>query len=320
MKVLANDGISKNGAQSLKDAGYEVIEKKVAQNQLENYLNENDISVILVRSATKIRKDLIDACPDLKLIGRGGVGLDNIDVEYAEKQGVKVVNTPAASSRSVAELVFAHLFGGIRNLNKANRDMPLEGEKHFKDLKKQYKGRELENKTLGIIGFGRIGHKVTKIALGIGMKVLVHEKNESGGELPIELEFADAQKITLNVKATSKEKLLKKSDFVSVHVPTLEDYLIGSKELELMKDNAGLVNAARGGVVDEEAVDIALGKDQLGFAALDVFENEPKPPIKLLMNPKLSLSPHVGGATEEAQDRIGLELAEQIIAIFGRQN
>lgn len=318
MKILANDGVSQSGVDKMKAAGFEVIEKKVAQEQLANYLNENNIAIILVRSATKVRKDLIEACPDLKLIGRGGVGVDNIDVDYAKSKGVKVINTPAASSSSVAELVFAHLFSGVRYLNQANREMPLEGESKFKALKKSYKGRELRGKTLGIFGFGRIGREVAKIALGIGMHVLVNKDEE--GELPVELAFANSQKITLHVKTASKEEVLKNSDFITLHVPALKDYLIGKKEIELMKDNAGLVNSSRGGVVDEEAMDIALEKKKLGFAALDVFENEPNPPVKLLMNPKLSLSPHVGGSTVEAQDRIGVELADQIIDEFGKQN
>lgn len=321
MKILANDGVSESGVIKLEDAGYEVIQKKVAQNQLANYLNENNISIILVRSATEIRKELIDACPGLKLIGRGGVGLDNIDVKYAQSKNIKVINTPAASSRSVAELVFGHLFSGVRHLNKANRAMPLEGETNFKALKKNYKGTELNKKTLGIVGFGRIGQDVAKLSLGIGMDVLVHDTGyEDQDKLPVELEFNDGQKVTLKVKNVSKEEVLKSSDFISLHVPAQKDYLIGAAEIKLMKDNSGLVNASRGGVIDEKAVDKALEDKKLSFAALDVFENEPNPPIKLLMNPNISLSPHVGGSTNEAQERIGVELADQIIAGFGHRN
>ncbi len=319
MKILANDGVSQSGIEKLENAGFEVIEKKIAQNQLIDYINDNQIDMILVRSATKIRKELIDACENLKLIGRGGVGLDNIDVDYAKEKGIKVINTPAASSRSVAELVFAHLLGGIRHLNKANREMPLEGESNFKKLKKSYKGRELNNKTLGIFGFGRIGRHVAKIALGVGMRVMVNDHViEEGEEIPVKLQFFDDQSVTLKVKSFSKEEVLKKADFITLHVPALKDYMIGKKEIELMKDNAGLINASRGGVVDEVAIDVALQERKLGFAALDVFENEPNPPIKLLMNPYISLSPHVGGSTDEAQERIGVELADQIIEAFGK--
>src|SRR5690625_4717095 len=320
MKILANDGISISGAKKLENAGYEVIQTKVAQNQLADYLNQNQIHIILVRSATEIRKDLIDAC-DLKLIGRGGVGMDNIDVDYALEKGIKVINTPGASSRSVAELVFAHLSGGIRFLHLANREMPLEGEANFKMMKKAFKGRELKDKTLGILGFGKIGREVAKIALGIGMKVLVNDSNfEDNTEIPVELSFFDGQKVTLSVEQVTKETLLKTSDFISLHVPQQKDFIIGKEEIKMMKKSAGLINAARGGVVDEIALDVALAEERLSFAALDVFQAEPNPPIKLLMNPSISLSPHVGGSTAEAQERIGVELADQIIAFFGKQN
>jgi len=165
MKILANDGISASGVEQLTQAGFEVITTNVAQEQLVQYINENQIVALLVRSATTARKDLIDACPSLKIIGRGGVGMDNIDVEYAREKGLSVINTPAASSLSVAELVFAHLFGCVRFLHDSNRNMPLEGESNFKGLKKAYaKGIELRGKTMGIIGFGRIGQEVAKIA------------------------------------------------------------------------------------------------------------------------------------------------------------
>ena len=315
MKVLANDGISRSGADALEKAGFEVIIKKVAQEQLEDFLNKNEIDVILVRSATKIRKDLIDACPGLKVIGRGGVGLDNIDVEYAEKKGIKVINTPAASSSSVAELVFAHLFGGVRHLYHANRNMPLEGDSKFKELKKTYAGGvELRGKTLGIIGFGRIGREVAKIALGIGMKVIASD--EHVGEATITLNFYNDQTVKIPIKTEPVSQLIKHSDFITLHVPAQKKPLIGKKQIEAMKDGVGIINAARGGVLDEEALLEGLESDKVAFAGLDTFKDEPSPSIKLLMNEKVSLSPHIGGATAEAQDRIGMELAEQVISIL----
>lgn len=176
MKILANDGISPAGTKALEAAGFEVITTKVAQEQVANYINKNNISVLLVRSATKVRKDLIDACPGLKVIGRGGVGMDNIDVDYAREKGIHVINTPASSADSVAELVFAHLFSGVRFLYDANRNMPLEGDTNFEGLKKAYaNGIELRGKTLGIIGFGRIGRSVARIALGLGMRVIASD-------------------------------------------------------------------------------------------------------------------------------------------------
>ncbi|MFN2262369.1 MAG: D-2-hydroxyacid dehydrogenase [Psychroflexus sp.] len=314
MKILANDGVSESGVKKLKDAGHEVIEKKVAQEQLIEYINENEINVILVRSATKVRKDIIDACKSLKIIGRGGVGLDNIDVDYAQSKGIKVINTPAASSESVAELVLAHIFSGVRFLKDANREMPLEGDKKFKALKKSYaKGSELKGKTLGIIGFGRIGQELAKKAIGLGMKVIAFDVQEFSVDL--KLEFYDGQSLSFSISTEKMDTVLEESDFISVHVPSQKEYVIGKKEIEKMKDTAGIVNTARGGVIDEVALVEALDNNKLAFAALDVFENEPEPPVQLLMNQKLSLSPHIGGATVEAQDRIGVELADQIISI-----
>ena len=315
MKVLANDGVSQSGIDALEKAGFEVNTTTVAQEQLENYINENQISVLLVRSATTVRKDLIDACPSLKIIGRGGVGMDNIDVEYAKEKGLHVINTPAASSHSVAELVFAHLYGLARFLHNANRDMPLEGDSRFKDLKKAYaKGTELKGKTLGVIGFGRIGQATAKVALRIGMKVVAYDPLIEESDL--ELEFFDGQKLNFEIKTISKNEVLKHSDFITLHVPTQNDYVIGEAEFNLMKDGVILVNAARGGVIDEFALVKAISNGKIARAALDVFEKEPKPEIQLLMNPALSLTPHTGAATNEAQDRIGTELATQIINIL----
>ena len=188
MKILANDGISSSGEIALTEAGYEVITTNVSQEQLISFINENKIGVLLVRSATNARKELIDSCPNLKIIGRGGVGMDNIDVEYAKEKGLSVINTPASSSSSVAELIFAHLYGGVRFLYDSNRNMPLEGESNFKGLKKAYaRGIELRGKTLGIIGFGRIGQEVAKIALGIGMEVKASDKYINNAEIPVTL-------------------------------------------------------------------------------------------------------------------------------------
>ncbi|EDM42893.1 D-3-phosphoglycerate dehydrogenase [unidentified eubacterium SCB49] len=316
MKVLANDGVSQSGIDTLEKAGFEVITTKVAQEQLENFINEHKISVLLVRSATTARKALIDACPSLKVIGRGGVGMDNIDVDYAREKGLKVINTPAASSSSVAELVFAHLFGGVRYLFDANRNMPLDGDSKFKDLKKNYaKGSELRGKTIGIVGFGRIGREVAKIALGCGMKVIASDSYVD--DAAITLDFYDGQQVTFNIKTAPISELIKDSDYITLHVPAQKEYVIGKEEINKMKDGAAIINAARGGVIDEVALIEALDSGKLSFAALDTFEQEPKPAVKVLMNERVSLSPHIGAATLEAQDRIGTELATQIIEILG---
>ena len=318
MIVLANDGISKSGIDALRNQGFEVLTVQVAQEQLINYINEHKVEVLLVRSATKVRKDIIDGCPSLRIIGRGGVGMDNIDVDYALKNGIEVINTPAASSESVAELVFAHLFGGVRFLHHSNRNMPLEGDAHFNQLKKAYgAGRELRGKTLGIIGFGKIGRQVAKIALGCGMKVIASD-NEVG-EADITLSFYDGQEVTLKIKTAPVDKLIKNSDFISLHIPSQSSgYVIGKEEISKMKNGVGIVNTSRGGIINENALLEAIEEGKISFAALDVFENEPTPSIKILMNERISLSPHIGAATDEAQDRIGTELAEQIINIMAK--
>ena len=316
MKILANDGVSQAGIDILTAAGFEVITTNVAQEQVANYINENSITVLLVRSATTVRKELIDTCPGLKVIGRGGVGMDNIDVEYAREKGLSVINTPAASSASVAELVFAHLYGGVRFLHDSNRNMPLEGESNFKGLKKAYaKGVELRGKTIGIIGFGRIGQEVAKIALGVGMQVLAADKFIDNVSLSVTL--FNGTSIPIEINTIPMNEVLKKSDFVSLHVPAQKKYVLGKKEFTMMKNGAVVVNAARGGVIDEVAMVEALDSNKLAFAALDTFENEPKPEVKLLMHSKISLTPHIGAATLEAQDRIGEELANQIISLLG---
>ena len=315
MKVLANDGLDQSGIDGLQKAGFEVITTKVPQEELINYINENQVRTLLVRSATKVRKDIIDACPSLKIIGRGGVGMANIDVEYAREKGINVINTPAASSASVAELVFAHLFSGCRFLTDSNRKMPVEGDSKFAELKKAYtKGVELRGKTIGIIGFGRIGQEVAKMALGLGMRVLAVDNFAE--KVNLKVEFFNGQSVDFEIKTQSKEEVLKEADFVTLHVPAQKEFVIGQKEFDLMKNGAALVNCARGGVVDEEALLKALDSGKLAFAGLDVFINEPTPAKSILSHPKISLTPHTGASTNEAQDRIGISLAQQIISIL----
>ena len=316
MKVLANDGISKQGIKLLEKNGFEVITTKVAQEQVASYVNKHEIDVLLVRSATKVDKDIIDNCPTLKVIGRGGVGMDNIEVDYARSKGKNVISTPASSSESVAELVFAHLFSGARFLHDANRNMPLEGDSNFNGLKKAYaNGLELRGKTLGIIGFGRIGREVARIGLGLGMKVIASDKFV--GDAEIKVNFYNGQFINVKILTEPLEDILKHSDFLTLHVPAQENgYVIDEAEFLLMKDNVGIINASRGGIINEVALLKALDDEKVLFAGLDVFEEEPTPAVQVLMHPKVSLTPHIGAATLEAQDRIGVELAEQIIGLL----
>jgi len=313
IKILANDGIDPIGKQLLEEAGFIVDTNNIPQDELPVRLQEYD--VITVRSATKVRKALIDTCPNLKVIGRGGVGMDNIDVEYAREKGLSVYNTPASSSLSVAELVFASLFGAVRFLPDSNRKMPVVGNTKFNDLKKAYaKGIELRGKTLGIVGFGRIGREVAKIAIGVGMDVLAYDLFPFNPELDIVLGGGTTVKVS--VKAATLEEVTKQSDFITLHTPFIEKALFGAEELALTKKGVGLVNISRGGLIDELALVDALNSGQVSFAALDVFDNEPTPREEILKHPKISLTPHIGAATNEAQERIGTELASLIIDHF----
>ncbi|MBR9919891.1 MAG: 3-phosphoglycerate dehydrogenase [Bacteroidetes bacterium] len=315
MRILANDGIHAAGKKQLEDAGFEVVIEKVPQEKLQEELPAYD--AILVRSATKVRQDLIDACPNLKVIGRGGVGLDNIDVDYAKSKGIEVVNTPAASSQSVAELAFGHMFGLARGLHDANRNMPSKGDTEFKSLKKSYsKGFQLRGKTMGIIGFGRIGQETARIALGLGMKVMPVDLYID--EATIELEIEGTSGVSARVKTVPMDEMLAASDLISLHVPfSGGKALLGADEFAKMKQGVVVINTARGGAIDEEALLEALDSGKVAAAGLDVFENEPTPRKEILKHKSISLSPHIGASTGEAQKNIGIELAEKLIAILG---
>lgn len=310
-KILANDGIDAVGKELLEKAGFTVVTDKVAQENLASEINEKGYVALTVRSATKVRKDVIDACPGLKVIGRGGVGMDNIDVDYAREKGINVINTPAASSNSVAELVFAHAFSAVRFLYDSNRQMPASGEDKFDDLKKKYaKGIELRGKTFGVIGFGRIGQSVAKMALGLGMKVLAFDPFVTEAVIEIEIDGINAVKVP--IKTVGMDKVLQNSDFITFHVPGGK--LISRHEIASMKNGVILINTARGGVINEDDLLEGLNGGKIACAGLDVFENEPRPSVAILKNPKISMTPHIGAATNEAQERIGVELAEKLIA------
>jgi len=308
--ILANDGIDATGKKILEDAGFTVLTEKVNQESLSDEINSKNIIALTVRSATQVRKEIIDACPGLKVIGRGGVGMDNIDVDYARSKGLQVINTPAASSNSVAELVFAHLYSCVRFLYDSNSNMPQYGATKFEELKKKYsKGVEISGKTIGIVGFGRIGQAVARIALGHGMKVLAYDPFVK--EADINLDIVGTQGFTVPIKTISLEEVIQNSDFITFHVPGGE--LITAKEIDQMKNGVILINAARGGVINEQDLLTALNSGKVAHAGLDVFKNEPQPNCDLLQHAKISCTPHIGAATNEAQERIGVELAEKII-------
>jgi len=316
-RILANDGIDQAGKAMLEKAGFFVETTKAPEGKLAESINEQNFDVLLVRSATKVTAELMQACPGLKLIGRAGVGLDNIDLKAAQAQGIKVVNTPAASSQSVAELVFAHLFGGVRLLHQANHRMREENVQ-FSSLKKEYSaGIELQGKTLGIIGFGKIGQAVASMALGLGMKVLATAT--SVRDVTVHLNIPQAGKpIPVSLRTCNLDEVLTQADFISLHVPgkVAGKALIGREEIKKMKKGVAIVNVSRGGVLDEDALLQGLNDGHIRFVGLDVFENEPNPRPELLKHMGISLSPHIGGSTAEAQERIGLEMASAIITFF----
>lgn len=314
VKILANDGIHPDGLLLLEEANYQVDTDKIAQDALPQRIGEYD--VLIVRSATKVNKAVIDGGKNLKIIARGGVGLDNIDVEYAQSKGIQVFNTPQASSRAVAELAVAHLFTLARMLQRSNRELAGGGD--FKQLKKEFEsGFQIKGKTLGIVGFGRIGQELARIALGLGMKVRAHDPFVNEAEIGIQLGDYQDLKLCVKISTESFEKVLRDSDILSFHIPGSGNPLIGARELGVVKQGAILINTARGGVIDEAALLAALDAGKIAGAGLDVFENEPTPLVALLRHPKVSCSPHIGASTMEAQAYIGMELADKIIGFFG---
>jgi D-3-phosphoglycerate dehydrogenase / 2-oxoglutarate reductase len=314
MRVLANDGIDAAGKQILEAAGFEVITNKVTQEELPNVIGEYD--VLIVRSATKVNASVINAS-SLKLIARAGVGLDNIDMKAAGEKNIPVVNTPNASSRSVAELVFAHLFSLSRFLHKANRQMPTNGIAGFKDMKKVYSdGFELMGKKLGIIGFGRIGQEVAKMAIGLGMEVLVYDYKQREFDVVVQMAKAyQSHNFKVTLKGQSLDTVLSQSDCLTIHSPGSAE-VIGAAEIAQMKAGSVLINCARGGVVNEVALAEALQSGQISCAGVDVFENEPPTNDLMISQDNCSLSPHIGASTKEAQERVGIELAEKITGFF----
>jgi len=314
VKILANDGIDDAGKHLLQEAGFTVDTEKIEQVDLPSRINE--YSAIIVRSATTVRKDLIDIAANLKVIGRAGVGMDNIDVDYARDNGKKVVNTPAASSLSVAELVFAHLLSGARGIAETNRVMAIDGANQFKALKKACSdGIELRGKTLGLIGFGRIGQECAKIAIGMGMKVVYYDPYLSKTSISFTLdELFEMEPLQIDLSSQeSMDDVFYNADFISLHIPGMSKPVIGEKEFLKMKKGVGIVNCARGGVIDEKALFEALQNGRVGFAGLDVFEQEPPVYTDILKLKNVSLSPHIGASTNEAQERVGIEMATKVI-------
>lgn len=315
IKILANDGIHPDGKTLLEEAGYQVDTEKIPQDQLAEKLPEYD--VVIVRSATKIRKELIDQCPKLKVIARAGVGLDNVDHQYAKEKGLTVFNTPAASSKAVAELAFTHMFNLARLVHQSNYQM-RDAAADFKKLKKAYSGGvQLRGKTLAIVGFGRIGQEVARIGLALGMRVLPTDPMVDSADIDITLYDPSNLSLKVKVETVDWEEALANADFITFHVPGIGKPLLGKEEFAKMKNNVIIVNTARGGIVEEQALLEALEAGEVAGAGLDVFENEPTPMRALIEHPQVSVTPHIGASTVEAQANIGLELADKILAFFG---
>jgi len=318
MNILANDGIDAAGRAALEAAGFNVETEAVAQDQLAEVINRENYIGLLVRSATTVRKELIDACPGLRFVGRGGVGIDNIDAEYARSKGIEVFNTPASSSQSVAELVIALMFAAVRSVYDAGNKMPSNGVSQFATLKKQYsKGSEIAGKTLGIIGFGRIGQALAAYGIGCGMKVIVSDLTQKKTHFAIPIFGQEPVQVPVNY--ASFEEIISTSDFISLHVPKQPNgaAVLGAAELSRTKKGVILINTSRGGVIDEQALITALDSGQVRSACLDVFVGEPTPNAALLAHPKVIATPHIGASTAEAQERIGLEIAENVCRIMG---
>ena len=313
MKILANDGISASGETLLIEAGHEILNHRVSQEHLVQFINENQVEILLVKNATSIDHQVIDSCKSLKIIGKAGTEMNNVPVDYAIEKGLYVISTPNSYARATAELVFAHFFSLARFLHDSNRMMPLEGDSKFNLLKKTYQNAaELFGKTLGVIGSGSNALEVIKMGISLGMNVIIFNENSKSEK--VNLDFFDGQKLVFELKSVKFEEILEKSDFISILNTEKSGYLIDSEEFEIMKNGAYLVNIAKGAVNEVTLVDYLENK-KLAGAALDVFEYEPKPDIQVLMNPSLSLSPNLASVTTDAIEKTGKELAEQIIKI-----
>jgi len=307
-KILIADGLEESGIQALKRNGFEVDNLKLSEEELKRALPDYD--GIIVRSATKVRSGLIEGCQRLKFIARAGVGLDNIDVEYAKNKGIKVINTPASSSRSVAEIAMGHMMCLTRGLHVSNRGW--EGAQAFSNLKKLLSSsNELKGKTLLLVGLGRIGRELAKMALGLEMKVIATDPFVQYLNIDIHIQ---GQSITVDIPLYTLEEALPLADYISLHAPYTGQAILGPKNLPLLKKTAFVINTSRGENIDEQAVLEALKNNQLAGVGLDVYQNEPNVSSDWLNHPMVSVSPHIGASTLEAQFRIAEEMVHQIMS------
>lgn len=315
VNILINDGLCPEGEAILRKAGFHIHNQKIEQTELISEINHRQIDALIVRSATAVTREVIDACPTLKLLGRAGLGMSNIDMEYASQKGIAIVNTPDSSAPALAEMVIAHLFSVSRNLFRGNRDLPAETE-IFRMKRECAGGTELTGKTFGIIGFGRVGQEVAKRALGLGIKVLAYDPYVK--EANLKLEIPGVHNVVANIHTLPLQDVFSASDMISLHVPIPSDGkpFISRKEFSLMKQGVIIINVSKSGLIDELELISALNTGKVRAAGLDVFQNEPSPLPALLTHPRISVSPHIGAETQEAQTRIGIELAEYIVRFF----
>lgn len=315
MKILANDGLSSNATAILVENNFEVITTKVAQEQLIPFINNNNIEVLIIRNATKVRLNLLLDCPALKVICKGGNKFEREVELQISASGKQLIYAEESTSIAIAEMVFAHLFSGARMLYDANRLMPLEGDSNFDSLQKGFaSGQELRGKTLGIIGFNKSGKEVAKYATALGMRVLISDSTEENPEVSVD--FYSSQSVCVILEDVDRKVLLASSDYISLHIDEQEDYVISKSDFDAMKDGVGIINCAFGRALNEVDLIAALEEEKVLFAGIDRFEEEPTPAIQVLMHPQISLSPNIARSSIDVQDRTDLEFATFLLSKF----
>lgn len=315
MKILANDGLSSNATAILVENNFEIITTKVAQEQLIPFINNNNIEVLIIRNATKVRLNLLLDCPALKVICKGGNKFEREVELQISASGKQLIYAEESTSIAIAEMVFAHLFSGARMLYDANRLMPLEGDSNFDSLQKGFaSGQELRGKTLGIIGFNKSGKEVAKYATALGMRVLISDSTEENPEVSVD--FYSSQSVCVILEDVDRKVLLASSDYISLHIDEQEDYVISKSDFDAMKDGVGIINCAFGRALNEVDLIAALEEEKVLFAGIDRFEEEPTPAIQVLMHPQISLSPNIARSSIDVQDRTDLEFATFLLSKF----
>lgn len=315
MKILANDGLHEKAINLLESKGFEVIMTKVAQEQVANYINKNNIEILIISKATRVDEKLINNTNNLKAVAKLSDDFEDIDLVASKKQKIKLFKANHATIQSKAEIIIAHLLTGAKQLHQTNRELPLEGDTNFKELHKYFsQGHEIKGKTIGLIGIDEIGIAVAKLAIGLGMNVIYYHPTKQS--ITFEINILNLHKIKINLNSIDKEIVLQSADYISIHLEEEQSYIIDEKAFGLLKKGVGLVNIQRGKIIDEVALIDALNDNSLSFAGLDAFENQPFPEIQLLMHPKISMSPNIASNNENTEEKIGMEVANLLIENF----